>query len=123
MRHKDPKGLCLQWFGPQTGPQGTCVNAGLSAYSMNQDTFWSWHPGDPFPSGEMFDSWTNAPTKGLSNQGTIFDADLGAMQGGYYGAQRQKEFLAENGGQDMSLKSPWPTADQVSAQPLGGPQS
>lgn len=93
MRHKDPKGLCTQWFGPQTGPQGDCVNAGLAAYGLNSDTFWSWKPGtEEFPHGEMFDSWTNAPTNGLSNQGTIFDADLGAMQGGYYAAEMEKEF-------------------------------
>ena len=33
-----------------------------------------------------------APTNGLANQGTIYDADLGAMQGGYYAAESAFRF-------------------------------
>jgi RHS repeat-associated protein len=138
LNSRDPLGLmCVAYsIGPQT-----CGNAGLSAYSMNHDTFWSWHPGDPPPSGEMFDSWTNAPTNGLSNQGTIYDADLGAMQGSYYAAEQAMEFwnkqavfvyprhakaiAAMSGGVigESLLTAGEPTADQVSGAPPGGPSS
>jgi RHS repeat-associated protein len=138
LRRTDVKGLCSQWFLPQTGPQGSCTNAGLMAYGMNQDTFWSWQPGQPSPTGETFYSWTSAPT-GLSNKGTISDADLGVMQGGYYANEQAKQFwnnLAQIvypwAGESVGSMSggaigPKPlqelTPDQVSPAPPGGPTS
>ncbi len=77
MRHKDPKGLCSAWYGPQTGPQGSCFNAGQMAYEFNSD---------------VFTSWTVAPvylsigTSGSGDPGIspIFDVDLAARDQGYY---------------------------------------
>jgi RHS repeat-associated protein len=70
LRRKDLKGLCMQWFSPQTGAQGDCTNAGLMAYGLNSD---------------VFDSWTNAPGNGLGNQGAIFDVDIAGRDQQRYG--------------------------------------